>query len=320
MSYRIAACCQLGKLTTNRKGETVFKQYDDCKVGTITVKSMTTLTPVQQRAKLLGKVKQNLNALRSQIKRVAEFPNDQKMFRISSDLFPLYTHLDYNHLYDDEIITLIKTSLSKTGEIIKANNIRVSSHPSQYTTLSSDKENVIDNSIRDLESHVFLFECLGLTPEDDGVVINIHANGKSFTLPDRARHLFRWISLEPDEKQAGFNKVLTLCETYGIRMVFDLHHYYCETGDYLSVNSEDYQRIQNTWPKGVRPIIHLSQSKGDANFREVCSHSDMITDPELIQYFADWLYHNDCDLEAKFKNVASAQLAKDVKQFTDFTN
>ncbi|CAH9013882.1 putative UV DNA damage repair endonuclease UvsE [Vibrio phage 277E43-1] len=318
MSYKISACCQLGELTTNRKGETVFTQFNDCKVGTITVKSMSTLSPTQQRVKLLGKVKQNLNALRSQIKRVAAFSDDQKMFRITSDLFPLYTHLDYNHLYDDEMLQLIKSSLSVTGKLIIDNGIRVSTHPSQYTTLSSDKDHVIDNSIRDLESHVFLFECLGLNPVDHGVVINIHANGKSFTLPERASHLFPWISLENDEKLAGHEKCLMLCEKYGIRYVFDLHHYYCETGDYLDVNSEGYQRIQNTWPEGVRPIIHLSQSRGDTNKREMCAHSDMITDQSLIEYFANWLYHSDCDLEAKHKNVASAQLAKDVIKFTDF--
>jgi UV DNA damage repair endonuclease len=318
MSYKIASCCQLGELTLNRKGETVFSQFDDCKVGTITVKIMSTLTPTQQRVKLIGKVKQNLSALRSQIKRVAAFPDDQKMFRITSDLFPLYTHLDYNHLYDDEILQLIRTSLSNTGKLIIDNGIRVSTHPSQYTTLSSDKDHVIDNSIRDLESHVFLFECLGLNPVDHGVVINIHANGKSFTLPERASHLFQWLSLENDEKLAGHEKCLMLCEKYGIRYVFDLHHYYCETGDYLDVNSEDYQRIQNTWAWGTRPIIHLSQSRGDESKREMCAHSDMITDSALIEYFANWLYHNDCDLEAKYKNVASAQLAKDVKQFTDF--
>lgn len=318
MSHKIASCCQLGELTINRKGETVFTQFNDCKVGTITAKSMSTLSPTQQRAKLLGKVKQNLNALRSQIKRVVILPDDQKMFRITSDLFPLYTHLDYNHLYDNEILNLIKTSLSLTGKLIIDSNIRVSTHPSQYTTLSSDKDHVIDNSIRDLESHVFLFECLGLNPTDHNVVINIHANGKSFTLPDRASHLFKWLSLENDEKLAGHEKCLMLCEKYGIRYVFDLHHYYCETGSYLDVNSADYQRIQNTWTSSVRPIIHLSQSRGDTGKRELCAHSDMITDTILIKYFADWLHHNDCDLEAKHKNVAAAQLAKDVIQFIDF--
>ncbi|MCP3681520.1 MAG: UV DNA damage repair endonuclease UvsE [bacterium] len=318
MSYRIASCCQLGELTTNRKGEQVFKQYDDCKVGTITAKSMTTLSHSQQRAKFISKLKQNLSALRAQIKRVATLPDNQKMFRITSDLFPLYTHLDYNHLYDAEVLQLIKNSLSLTGKMITDNDIRVSTHPSQYTTLSSDKDHVIDNSIRDLESHVFLFECLGLNPVDHGVVINIHANGKSFTLPDRAKHLFQWLSIENDEKQAGHEKCLTLCEKYNIRYVFDLHHYYCETGEYLDINSVDYQRIQATWPDGVRPIIHLSQSRGDTNKREQCAHSDMITDIGLIEYFADWLYHNDCDLEAKYKNVAVSKLCEDVKQFTDF--
>lgn len=312
MTYRIAACCQLGELVTNRKGETVFQQYSDCKMGTITVKSMQSLSPSQQRVKLLGKVKQNLQALQSQIKRVANFPDTQKMFRISSDLLPLYTHQDFTHLYDDQMMQIISKSLSITGKLIKDNDIRVSSHPSQFTTLCSDKEHVIDNSIRDLEHHVMIFNLMGLSP-DDGVVINIHANGSSFELPERAKHLFGYISLENDEKKAGHDKVLMLCEKYSIRYVFDHHHYYCETGDYLDFNGSVWQRIKATW-KGQRPIMHLSQSRGDTNFREQCAHSDMITDQELIEYITPYLYEADLDLEAKWKNAASNQLDLDIQK------
>lgn len=319
MTYRIAACCQLGELTTNRKGEKVFKQFDDCKIGTITVKSMSALTPTQQRAKLISKLKQNLQALHSQIKRVSQFPDNQRIFRISSDLFPLYTHLDYNYLYTPDIISMIQLSLTSTGKLTKSAGIRVTSHPSQYTTLSSDKDSVIDNSIRDLESHVLLFESMGLTPSD-GVCINIHCNGKSFTLPDRASHLFPWLTLENDEKKAGFNKTLELCEKYNIRMVCDLHHYYCENGNYLDINSHEWQRVLNTWSSDQRPLIHISQSRGDANFRNVCAHSDVITDRDLIRYTSDFLYFADADIEAKHKNVASNQYAADVIQYTDFNN
>lgn len=310
--YKIAACCQLGELRTNRNGVTKFEQFSDTKMGTITVKSMQTLTESSQYTKLVGKVKQNLNALQAQINYVAKLPANQRMFRISSDMFPLYTFVDLNHLYDEKLRNIIKAKLSHIGKVAKQHGIRLSTHPSQFTTLSSDKDNVIDNAIRDLEMHVWLFECMGLEPED-GVCINIHCNGASFELPQRAAHLFKWISLENDEKKAGFDKTLTLCETYGIRMVLDLHHFYCEQGDYLPIDDPRLQRVLATWGN-QRPLFHLSQSRGDANFRELCAHSDMIDDPALIEYAVQFCKYADFDIEAKHKNLASASFALEVEK------
>ncbi len=328
-SYRIAACCQLGELVPNKKGLQEFKQFSDCSMGTVQRAAMLKILGIAKedlhlltvdvvqanktklQAKLLPVVKRNLQALHSQIKRVSDFPDTQKMFRISSDLLPLYTHTELGSLYDDAIMQIIKASLSRTGKLIRDNDIRVSSHPSQWTTLSSDNEAVIDASIRDLEHHKMIFDMMGLSVKD-GVVINIHANGNSFTLPERASHLFDIISLENDEKKAGHDKVLMLCEKYGIRYVFDHHHYFCETGDYIDFNGDVWQRIKATW-NCQRPIMHLSQSRGDDNFRELCAHSDMITDQDLVKYITPFLHDADLDLESKFKNVASNQLDIDVR-------
>ncbi|AUR86431.1 UV-endonuclease [Vibrio phage 1.084.O._10N.261.49.F5] len=322
MSYRIAACCQLGELVTNRKGVQEFKQFSDCQMGTvqraamlkimgITKDELHLLTPelVEQyksklQAKLIPTIKKNLQALSAQIKRVSSLPDNQKMFRISSDLLPLYTHIELGALYDETVMSMIRSSLSHTGELIRKHNIRVSSHPSQFTTLSSDNPDVIVNSIRDLEHHVMIFESMGLNPDDHGVVINIHANGKSFDLPESAQHLFNWISLEPDEKQAGFNKVLGLCETYGVRMVLDLHHHWCENGEYLSFNSDNTIRALKTWPSSQRPLLHISQPRGLSSKKEMCAHSDMIDNLKLIEYLRPWLSVFDCDVEVKFKNVS----------------
>lgn len=334
MSYRIAACCQLGELKINRKGIEEFKQYDDCKVGTITITSMAKLCGIGDRndltfdhviknkdklqTKLVSKLKQNLQALNSQIKRVSNFSDDLKMFRITSDLLPLFTEPRFKPLYDYKVMSMIAKSLANTGKIAIENNIRLSSHPSQFTTLCSDKESVLNNSIIDLEHHVMIFQMLGMNPQDHEVVINIHANGKSFTLPERARHLFNWITLENDEKQAGHKKCLMLCKKYGIRYVLDLHHYYCETGDLFDITSDDMQEVLATW-KGQRPIFHLSQARDtDGSFRDLCSHSNTVTDSGLIEYAATFLYYTDLDIEAKYKNVASTKFSNDVKKFVDF--
>jgi len=332
MSYvkpgQIAACCQLGYMKTKRDGSQVFDQFSDCKVGTITQKSMLILCGVSSideltqthidqywqklQAKLISKVKQNLNAFHNQIKRVAAYNHDAlKMYRITSDLLPLYTHKQLGQLYDDQVMTLISNSLGRTGKLIKENKIRVTSHPSQFTTLSSDKSHVIDNSIVDLEHHVMIFKTLGLNPDDHGVVINIHANGTSWTLPDRARHLFPYISLENDEKQAGHDKVLHLCKTYAIRYVFDIHHHAVKTGgDYPSIDSDVVKSVLSTWPNNQTPLLHLSQSRDPDTL--VGAHSDMITDKTLINHAKQFLTVGSIDIEAKHKNLASDQFLADV--------
>lgn len=333
MSYvtkgQIAACCQLGYLKTKRDGSQVFEQFSNCKVGTITQKSMLQLCGVEciddltqthidqhwdrLQSKLISKVKQNLTALHNQIKRVAAYSDPVlKMYRITSDLLPLYTHKQLGQLYNDSVMTLIANSLQRTGNLIKDNQIRVTSHPSQWTTLSSDNPQVIDNSITDLEHHVKVFKLLGLNPDDHGVVINIHANGKSWSLPDRARHLFPWISLENDERQAGHEKVLHLCKTYGIRYVFDIHHHAVQTGgDYPSIDSSVIRDVLSTWPENQVPLFHLSQSRDSE--RLIGAHSDMITDKTLIRHAKQFLQVGSVEVEAKFKNLASEKFLASVR-------
>lgn len=324
MTYKIAACCQIGYIGNKDK----FEQYDSCSMGTVRRIDMLKLCGLGKddvdqltddlvnqhfavmQSKLLPVVLRNLKALRMQLSMVASMPEPMRAFRISSDLLPLYTHPVLGKLYDSAVLHAIQCHLHNTGLIIRKHDIRVSSHPSQFTTLSSDRDEVIDASIIDLEHHVMIMESLGLTPTT--CVINIHANGKSFTLPERARHLFPWLSLENDEKKAGHAKVLQLCETYGIRYVFDHHHYYCETGDLIDFHGTEWERIKRTW-HGQRPLMHLSQARGTTNFRDQCAHSDTITDMDLVHYISPFLYEADLELEAKHKNVAVADLYNKLK-------
>ena len=306
--FKLGTCCHIGQLHTNTKGETSFKQHSDFKIGTVRVCNMKTLSETAQRDKLKSKVFANLAALKKQVLYISTLPDNQRMFRISSDLLPLYSHLDYMHLYDHPMIApVMKQALKHIGEIVKTNNIRISSHPSQFITLSSDRSDVVDNSIRDLECAKRIFEYMQLTPDECS--INIHCNGRSFSLPEHASHLFPWLTIENDEKKAGFDKTISLCEQYNIRMVLDFHHYFCEHDKYLDINSNDFQRVLNTWG-GKRPYFHISQPRGTANKRELCAHSDYIDDLQLINYLASFLNHGDVEVEAKHKNLAVDMLSQ----------
>lgn len=308
---RIGFACQVyNPPRANSKGRIVYEQRDNCKVGTVRVCNIKDLEYKDKKEKLFGKIKQNMLAMRNQLLYVSKLPERERFLRLSSDFFPLEDHPELGYLYDEEISLYAKESLRLCGQLAKRFGIRITSHPSQYITLCSDKPKVVRNSLATLYSHIRMFQQMGLTP-DDGVCINIHTNGASWVLDeDLVRPVLPWITFENDEKKAGFDKTLYMCQRYGVRMVLDVHHYYCEVGEYLSYDDIKWQKVLATWPSNQVPKIHLSQSRNlDAGFKEKCAHSDMITDSELINYVSDFLKDADIMVEAKHKNLASRRLA-----------
>jgi len=119
------------------------------------------------------------------------------------------------------------------------------------------------------------------------------------------------LSFENDDisQKATTEKTLAICEKYDIRYVFDIHHEFCQGGEYLSPTHDYVQRAIATWG-GTRPKFHFSQSKFESpkNKRETCSHSDMLTDNLVKKLAVEYLHYGDIMVEAKFKNMASFDL------------
>jgi UV DNA damage endonuclease len=91
-----------------------------------------------------------------------------------------------------------------------------------------------------------------------------------------------------------------------IPIVFDYHHHTFCTGD-LS-EQEALQLAINTWPKGITPVVHYSESKAlhEENTKlKPQAHSD------YIESLPD-TYGNDVDImvEAKAKELAILQFIK----------
>lgn len=307
--YKVGFACQVMNNTPVYKaGELIIEQVANCRNGTITVKSMEKLSETARYNKLTSKVKANLKAIKNQILYVANLPEQQRFFRITSTVFPLMDHLDYAELYDHTLMTIIDSELASIGKLIKFYGIRATTHPSQYITVSSDRPEVITNSIRHLDIHKYMFEKMGLTPQD-GVVINIHS-GKTSEIPlEQVEHLIPWLSFENDEKNAGHEKTLAMCQKYGIRYVFDMHHYFCETGELMVVGSSEFNKILETWGD-QRPKFHISESRGYSNRAEMFKHSDYIENQTYIEYAHGFTKYGDIMVEAKMKNLASEKLFK----------
>lgn len=218
-----------------------------------------------------------------------------KLFRISSQLFPLMSHKDWGYnlvSYHDTLKTI--------GNYAKANGIRLSMHVGQWTLLSSVNEQTTLNSIKDLEMHCEILDAMGC---DHNSVIVIHGGRKNgiqdlrknfMRLPDNVK---KRIALENCEIAYKVEDLLPVCEEFGIPLILDYHHYNLNKDQPLE---ELMPRILDTWYKrDLRPKFHMSEGCEHANPKSMTSmrkHSD------IIYNLPDNLPDNiDLMLEAKLK-------------------
>jgi UV DNA damage endonuclease len=196
---------------------------------------------------------------------------DVRVYRMSSSTVPYGTHPDLPHLdYRGQIVEC-EEALAILGAKAAALGLRLSTHPGQYTVLSSPDEELARKSRLDVEQDTLLLDALGA--DEEGVVV-VHVGGvygdkdaaldrwaRSFdALSERARER---IVVEHDERSFGLTDVLWLHARTGVRVVFDLHHQRCNPGEWEGVR-EPLTAALDTWPVGVRPKVHVSSPRTEA--------------------------------------------------------
>lgn len=216
---------------------------------------------------------------------ILEYNNkyDIRFFRMSSEIFPFASHKEYGYKLDN-----YKDKLKLIGDYAKEKSIRLTMHPGQYTQLSSLKEEVILNSIRDLEYHNEILTLMGL---DKNSVMIIHGGGK---LPSKEEALERFkinfmrlskqtrdrIVLENCEMAYTVDDLLPICKELNIPLVLDYHHYNLNNETVIdSVNSNIMKQILETWKRrGIRPKFHVSESANPngKTLTDLRKHSDII--------------------------------------------
>lgn len=237
------------------------------------------------------------------------------VYRLTSKLIPLATHpavSEWNYIED------LKDELASIGDFIRENNFRVSAHPDHYTLINSTSNKVLEESVKDLDYHVKLYEAMGLADYRYKLVMHVgglykdkKASIKRFKenfirLPDRIRNR---IILENDDKSYTAADVLDICKDLSIPMVLDVHHHNCVN------NQEKIQdlipEIFNTWEKECDvPKIHFSSPKSLKDFR---SHADDIDFEEFSDFLSAAFGVNrnfDVMLEAKNKDNALFKLSE----------
>jgi UV DNA damage endonuclease len=215
--------------------------------------------------------------------------NDIYFFRLGSDLFPWGNKMNVRMLPDfDEICHV----LIQCGQFAKDNGVRITTHPGPFNLLASPKEDVVVNTIRDLEMHALLFDLMGLsrTPYNK---INIHVGA---TYGDKETAAATWcrnfhrlsegvrsrLTIENDDKANMYSVVdlhRLIHSEVGIPIVFDYHHHTFNTGD-LTERDALYLAA-STW-KDITPAVHYSESKAlhENNSKlNPRAHSDYINGP-----------------------------------------
>lgn len=245
--------------------------------------------------------------------------NSIHFYRMTSNFIPLATHPDVMWDY----LKYFKKDLEYIGKLIKDNNLRVDTHPDQFNVINSDRESVVENTLRTLNMQVDLFEAMNY--EQGKLVIHIGGakGGKDIAL-DRfinnlknvPKRITDRLILENDDKTFNAKEVLQICERTNLPMVFDIHHHNCNNCE------EDIKsllpQIFKTWEdEELVPKIHFSSPR---EFEKDRKHADYIDANRFLEfiYKAKESVNKDFDImiEAKKKDIALNILVKDLKKLT----
>lgn len=289
---------------------------------TVTVKNFIQMTENNAEAamnKLRKTTKNNLISTMRLLKH--NKGNGIMLYRFSSKIIPLATHSlladwDYMHEFTD--------LFHEIGHYVQSNDMRVSFHPDHYTLINSPRVEVLKSSLIDLHHHYSMLDAMGVQSTSKLV---IHVGG-GYKNKEAAisRFIDNWallspelrkmIILENDDKVYTAEDVLALCESLGIPMVLDIHHYACNKG---SQNLNDLlPRIVATWRNTNRPPkFHISSPKSPEDPR---SHHDYVNPDDLypvLKLLREITSEVDIMVEAKRKDEAMFELVKSLSVYPD---
>jgi len=235
--------------------------------------------------------------------------NGFDFYRMTSGIAPWKSEYAWTDLKD---LDNIKVYLRSIGVKATTHRVRVTTHPGPFNVLTSPRESVVENCIKDLSEHGDLFDFMGFghTPYNK---INIHLGGaygdkeaamdrfcKNFEkLPSNVKSR---LTVENDDKASMYSVQDLYDGIYkriGIPIVFDYHHHrFCDGG--LS-EREAFELATSTWGD-ITPVVHYSESmakeQNNAKIKPQ-AHSNLVYD--RINTYDKQV---DVMIEAKYKELA----------------
>lgn len=239
--------------------------------------------------------------------------NNIQVYRMSSEMFPWFTHYSFSDLPEFNNIKLL---LQKIGRVVKGNNLRVSFHAPPFNVLASENPNVVNKTIDELNKHAELMDLMGLE-KSTYYPINIHINTTKPTCEEAASRFCqnftklsdsckKRLTIENDDKQSQYSVRMLYDMVYqniDIPIVFDQLHWKLGPQDQ---SIEDALRLAlSTWK--TKPLTHMASSI-------------RFEDPKgLERAHADYIYEKietfglefDTEIESKAKDLAVLKYRED---------
>src|SRR6056300_1688288 len=274
----------------------------------------------------------NIQSYYNLIEYVGSLPNELRMVRLGSDVLPVYTQHEWCYYWKlPAVVRYCEKHFARVGELARQLDVRLSMHPGQFTVLASDNPDIVERSIEEFEYHTDVIRWMGYGQSFQDFKCNVHISGRKGPqgIKDALKRLSpearNTITIENDENKWGLEHSLELADD--LALVLDIHHHWCREGEYIEPNDDRIKRIIDSW-RGERPAMHYSVSREDVltdfdpsvrpnmdtllesgyKKAKLRAHSDYCWNSAVNEWALSHWQWADIMVEAKMKNLASAQL------------
>ena len=259
-----------------------------------------------------------------------------RFFRISSDLIPFGPlaafPFDWAEAFD--------WKFREIRRLVKAEGLRVTSHPGQYTVLNSPREKVVQDSVEELDHQARVLSLM-----DPRGTMTLHVGGaygdkpaaiEAFArnLPRVSAHARARLVLENDDTTFTLAEVVGLAERVGLGVVVDLFHHILNPGTGTAAahpsGAENLPGAEGqTWDAGLVPLLdravatwngrppklHLSSRKPATRtaHADYLDMDDVQTLIELMEQVGAPEAPYDVMIEAKKKEIAVLEVQRFVE-------
>lgn len=275
---------------------TLERKYRTCRLTTMRTEGMGHI----RRLAL-----ENVELLRDTL--LWNLDHDISFFRVTSDIIPFGSHPEMTLAWWED--DAIRAFLDEIASLQQKHQLRLSTHPGQYTVLNSPNPDVVKRSIAELSYHARLMELIhadDLILHVGGVYGDKTSAKERFTktvhdLDDAIRTRIR---VENDDVSFNAEDALEVAESCQLPMCFDYHHHRCLPSQ--TPLAELKSRMYSSWGQH-RPKVHLSSGRigpTDSAHHEFVHPEDF--EAMCLALDADQI---DVMLEAKKKEQAVLRLA-----------
>lgn len=280
---------------------------------TMTYKRFSSL-PREEALQILGdRIKNNLMVTDKTIEFCAE---NNYVYRVSSDIFPLITYDEANvNLEDLPNYDSIQDEFDNIEKTISRTGVRVSAHPSEFNVLASTNQKAVEKTITELNFYSSFFDRIGLEANYNNPM-NLHIHNKSGTyseIVDRFKRNFDKLDdnckarlvIENDDKLNCWSVRELISHFHAhtnIPITFDYLHHKCHS-DMLDEETA-IKACHDTW-HGYKPLFHYSESRPGNNPRAHDDYAKNLFDTYGLVF--------DVDMELKAKDFAIEQYEEIIK-------